>query len=579
MAIVMTTPTELPPAGAPGVLYLIDLSAYVFRAYHAIAPLTSYSGEPTQATYGTTTMLAKLVNERQPEFLAVAADSPGPTFRDAIDDRYKKNRPKPPPDLIQQLKRSREIVDAYCIPVFSSPGLEADDLIAVAVARAREKGLTVVIASSDKDFMQLVDERTILWDAMRDRVYGPPEVEAKFGVKPNQIRDLLALMGDASDNVPGVPSVGQKTAAALLTQFGTLDAVYADLDAVKKPKVRDALRDNEDEARVSQKLVTLRSDHEVDLDLEALRYGGADTKRLHELFVELGFVRFIKEVRTEAKLDVDYTLIRERAELTNFLEEARKVGQLAIEVHGTTREPMRASLCGFGLAHTIGHGVYVPVGHRHLGVGKQLTAKEVLEVLGPLLSDASLPIIGHDLKYSEVMLARQGQTLRGIVFDTMLASYVLDPETSHELAIAAERDAGVDMVSYDTLAPKQRGKPQAALDEIDVEEAVRYAAAFPEVCLRLREQQKPRLLSLGVDKLLRELELPLSSLLASMEQTGVLIDPAQLVELGGVMSKELTVLESRRRRPGARPTPRRSRPLPASTSCPRSCSSTGPSPS
>src|SRR6185369_13358945 len=227
----MTRPTALPPPGAPDVLYLVDLSGYVFRAYHAVAPLSSPSGEPTHATYGTVNMLSKLVDDRKPAYLGIAMDSPGRTFRDDLDAIYKAHRPPPPEDLVVQMKRCKEIVEAYRIPIFAADNLEADDLLAVAVQRAKARGLRVVIASSDKDLMQLVDdEQVMLWDAMRDKVYGVPEVTAKFGVPPGQVRDLLALVGDASDNVPGVPGVGMKTAAELLAQFGTLDGVYAHLD-------------------------------------------------------------------------------------------------------------------------------------------------------------------------------------------------------------------------------------------------------------------------------------------------------------------------------------------------------------
>src|SRR5882672_6575198 len=232
----------LPPPAAPGVLYLIDLSGYVFRAYHAIAPLSSSKGEPTHAVMGTVNMLQKVVNDRRPEMLAVAMDSRGPTFRKELDARYKAHRPAPPPDLSMQMARCEAIVKAYNIPIYQADGVEADDLIACVVARARESGVRVVIVSADKDLMQLVDDvkdDVVLWDSMRDKVYGPAEVHAKFGVAPSKVRDLLALTGDTSDNVPGVPSVGPKTAADLLNQFGTLEGIYEGLASVKKPKLRE----------------------------------------------------------------------------------------------------------------------------------------------------------------------------------------------------------------------------------------------------------------------------------------------------------------------------------------------------
>src|SRR5580692_5994927 len=251
---------RLPEVAAPDVLYLVDLSGYVFRAYHALPPLSSSKGEPTHAVLGTVNMLQKIVAERRPQMMAVAMDSKGPTFRHALDGRYKATRPAPPPDLSAQMARVGEIVRAWGVACFSQTMLEADDLIAAITARALSEGWRVVIVSADKDLMQLVhddDARVVLWDSMRDRVYGPAEVRAKLGVVPSRVRDFLALTGDTSDNVPGVPGVGPKTAVDLLTQFGSLDGIYAHLDQVARPKLRETLREHERDARLSQRLVTL----------------------------------------------------------------------------------------------------------------------------------------------------------------------------------------------------------------------------------------------------------------------------------------------------------------------------------
>src|SRR5580692_1275923 len=251
---------RLPEAGATDVVYLVDLSGYVFRAYHALPPLSSSKGEPTHAVLGTVNMLQKIVAERRPQMMAVAMDSKGPTFRHALDGRYKATRPAPPPDLSAQMARVGEIVRAWGVACFSQTMLEADDLIAAITARALSEGWRVVIVSADKDLMQLVhddDARVVLWDSMRDRVYGPAEVRAKLGVVPSCVRDFLALTGDTSDNVPGVPGVGPKTATDLLTQFGSLQAIYEGLDRVAKPKLRESLHVHEADALISQKLVTL----------------------------------------------------------------------------------------------------------------------------------------------------------------------------------------------------------------------------------------------------------------------------------------------------------------------------------
>ncbi len=543
-------PTALPPAGAPDVLYLIDLSGYVFRAYHAISPLSSPSGEPTHATYGTVAMLSKLVDERKPAYLGVAMDSPGKTFRDDLDPRYKAHRPPPPPDLGVQMSRCREIVEAYRIPIFIQEGLEADDLVAVTVARAKERGLRVVIASSDKDLMQLVDdERVMLWDAMRDKVYGHPEVVAKFGVPPEQVRDLLALVGDSSDNVPGVPGVGLKTAAELLAQFGSLSSIYARLDEVKKPRIRDSLKLHEAEALLSQKLVTLDGSAPVSLDLETLRYGGADTGRLRELFTELGFSRFLKAVRAPelTARAATYRVIATREELEGFARSARAAGRLAIDVHATSREPMSAHVCGIALACEPGQAVYVPLGHRYLGAPAQLAMSDIDAVLGPLLADPELPKVGHDVKYCEVILLRHRIGLLGVAFDTMLASYLLDPEGKNQLHELAERELGAKMQTLDEVAPKRRGQAQRALDEIELGEASTYGAAFADVALSLTDRLRPRLRAERLEDLLMQIELPLSAVLAEMELTGVLVDPQALAQLGAKMTTELAALEQKAR--------------------------------
>src|SRR5262245_9662245 len=233
--------TALPAPGAPDVLYLVDLSSYVFRAYHAISPLSNTKGEPTHATYGTVSMLQKLVGERRPSYLAVAMDSKKRTFRHELFSAYKATRTERPPDLTIQMERSREIVEAYRIPIFQIDGVEADDLIATAVRLARAAGLFVVIVGADKDLMQLLGERVVMWDTMRDKTYGPPEVVEKFGVGPPKLRDLLALVGDTSDNIPGVPSVGPKTAADLLHSYDSLDGIYAHLGDIQKKRLREVL--------------------------------------------------------------------------------------------------------------------------------------------------------------------------------------------------------------------------------------------------------------------------------------------------------------------------------------------------
>ncbi|PKN44518.1 MAG: DNA polymerase I, partial [Deltaproteobacteria bacterium HGW-Deltaproteobacteria-20] len=279
--------TALPPVGAADALYIVDLSGYVFRAYHAIAPLSSPSGEPSHATYGTITMLNRMIDERDPKLMAVAMDSKGPSFRKGIDDAYKANRPPPPEDLSVQMQRVRSLVELLGIQVWQQDGFEADDLIATAVRRALSEGLRVVIVSADKDLMQLVGGSVVMWDTMRNKVYGPAEVAEKFGVGPDKMHDLLALTGDSSDNVKGIPSVGPKTAAKLLEQFGSIEGIYEGIDQLKG-KLRENLEAHRAAADLARTLVALRDDLEIVFDKTALDFQPhVNVKGLEEAYTEL----------------------------------------------------------------------------------------------------------------------------------------------------------------------------------------------------------------------------------------------------------------------------------------------------
>lgn len=544
-------PTELPPPGAPDTLYVVDLPGYVYRAYHALEPLHSPTGEPTQAAYGTLIMLTKLMNERKPAFLAAAFEGAG-NFRDALDPRYKATRPPPPPDLHQQMGRCRALVEGHRIPILKADGFEADDVIATIAKQAKAAGLFVVIASADKDLMQLVDDRCVMWDAMRDRVYGAPEVVHKFGVPPSQVRDLLALVGDTSDNVPGVKGVGNKTAAELLGQFGTFDAMYARVAEVKKDRIRGLLLEHKEDALLSQKLVSLRTDAPVVFDKAALKNDGVDVERLRVLYGELGFTAKLAALPREgapatAAVALEIDTVLEPAALEALARRVTDAGRVALHVHTTPDEAMRAGISGVSFALALGRAAYVPLGHRYLGAPRQITLSAFAGIMGPLLADPGIQKLGHDTKRADVVLRRHGMRLLGVTFDAMLGSYMLDPEAAHDLATVAEREAGVRMTVFDVIAPKQRGKPVPTLDEVPLEEAAPFAGAFPDAILRVADKQLPRLAQAEVLELLQTLELPLSCLLAELETTGAMVDAAALGALGQTMSRELASLEDRAR--------------------------------
>ncbi len=552
---------RLPPPGAGDVLYLVDLSGYVFRAYHALPPLSSTKGEPTHAVLGTVNMLQKVVGERKPHMLAIAMDSRAPSFRRTIDARYKATRPAPPPDLSQQMARVEEIVHAWNAACFRVDGLEADDVIAAATKRALAEGWRVVIVSSDKDMMQLVrddDDRVVMWDSMRDKVYGPVEVREKLAVAPSQVRDFLALTGDTSDNVPGVPGVGPKTAADLLGQFGSLDAVYEHLAEVAKPKLRENLREHEADARVSQRLVTLDAAAPLDWSREKLLWGGADVASLRRLYSELEFNRQLDQLDaiaragTEAKQAraVVETVAQERtwacvldeAALERAVAEARAAGGVGLSVVATGTDAMRAGITGVALASRPGHGHYIPLRHRYLGCPPQLSWERVRAALAPLLADPRVTVVGHDVKEAGIALARAGAPVQAPVFDTHVAAYLLDPESPNGLKELARRELGVSLARFEDTPAKARG-PHPAFDELDVDGAARLAGPDPEVALALRASFEPRLEAEGLMALMRDVEMPLSRVLAAMEMRGVLVDVPALEKLGREVEQQLRDLE------------------------------------
>ncbi|HEY6461832.1 MAG TPA: 5'-3' exonuclease H3TH domain-containing protein, partial [Polyangiaceae bacterium] len=479
------TAARLPEPGAADVLYLVDLSGYVFRAYHALPPLSSTKGEPTHAVLGTVNMLQKVVTERKPAMLAIVMDSKGKTFRHALDVRYKATRPAPPPDLSQQMARVEQVVHAWNAACFRQDGLEADDLIAAAATRATAEGLRVVIVSADKDMMQIVhddDDRVVLWDSMRDRVYGPLEVREKLGVPPSRVRDLLALTGDTSDNVPGVPGVGPKTATDLLTQFGSIDGIYEHLADITKPKLRENLRTHEDDARISRKLVTLDASAPIEWSREKLVWGGADVVELRRLFLELEFTRQLDQldalarggagqaqatpvVAQVAPVERSYACIVDAGSLAQLVSEARSKGQLGLAVQTTSTDAMRAAIVGIALATEPARGHYVPVQHRYLGCPPQLPWEQLRTALAPLLAEGKVTVVGHDVKETSIVLARHGLPLVGPIFDTQIAAYLLDPESPNSLKELARREVGISVARHDDAAPKTRG-PQATFDEL-----------------------------------------------------------------------------------------------------------------
>lgn len=561
--------TELFEAGAPDVLYLVDLSGYVFRAYHAVAPLSSPSGEPTQAVFGTVNMLERLVRECKPQLFAVAMDSRTPTFRKEMFPEYKAHRPPPPPDLKQQMKRVSEIVHAFPIPCFQQDGVEADDVIASVVKQCRAQGLRVVIVSADKDLMQLLGDDVLMWDTMRNRVIGPDDARERFGVEIAQIRDVLALMGDSSDNIPGVPSVGPKTAKDLIREYGNIDGIYAGLDKIKRKKLRETLAENEVQARMSQRLVTLKDDVALEVSKTTLAFDRGGTQELRTLYAELGFSRQLANLDSASEptssssstpaqpnqrttkrssfspASVECEVVTSVEQLDSIAKAAMRAKQIAVWpcTHGAS--PLRAAWIGLALATSDTRAHYVPIGHRYMGVPAQLSEAEVGDWLWGLLSDGNVELVTYDSKSLMVLLQQRGYALSRCEFDVLIASYVLDAGAAHDLERVVMAQLSADLPSYEAQFKPKKGRRALPFDELEIPEAAPFAGQRAAALAALRQPMTERLEEETLAAPYLDIDLPLIPLLAELEQAGIKLDTEALRTLGQEVGSKLTELEAR----------------------------------
>jgi len=521
-------------------LFLIDGSSYIYRAYHATGVLSNSKGFPTGAVFGFTNMLMKTLKDRSPRHIAVVFDARGRTFRHVKFDGYKANRPSMPDDLGVQIPKIHEIVDAYALPCLSLEGFEADDIIATLVREAREAGWDVVIVSGDKDLMQLVGGGVTMWDPQREAVYDPDAVKAKFGVGPDQLLDLFALMGDSSDNVPGVPGVGQKTAAALIHEFGSLDRLYADLDRVSQEKVRQRLSEHREKAYLSRELVTLDDKVPIDKSLGDLAPGEPDPDLLRCLFRELEFKKLTDDLPARKSLDFSgYCTITTAQELVEWVQRMEHLGSFAVDTETTSEQPVRAELVGISLCGEPGKAAYIPVRHTY---GDQLPKKDVLDALRPILEDEKIEKVGQNIKYDMIVFKKEGVDIRGVACDTMLASYLLDSSRrGHSLDDLAQVFLDHRMIPIKELIGT--GKSQILFSDVDIPRASEYSCEDAEATWRIGEILCPRLKEEGLDDLFREVELPLIPVLADMELAGVKVDSAYLQELSNEFGAMLRATE------------------------------------
>ena len=542
-------------------LLIVDASGYVFRAFFALPPLTRPDGLPVNAVFGFCNMLLKLMQEHPGDDIVVVFDTGKPSFRNEVYTEYKANREAPPREMEVQFPLVREAARAFDLPVLEVEGFEADDVIATLARRAREEGREVVIVSSDKDLMQLVGPGISMWDPMKNRMIGPEEVEERFGVPPERVRDVLALAGDASDNVPGVPGIGIKTAARLIREFGSLEALLANLDRIRQPKRRQTLMENAERARLSYRLVGLEDDVPLPFDLADFRRREPDPAKLLAFFRENGFKSLIarlEQVAEEAAAEhareagkahaPRYSALREMAALEAVLARAGEAGRLAIDLETDSLAVDRARIVGICLAVESGEGFYLPLEHVD-DFGKriegQLAFAEVAERLAPVLTDPGILKIGHNLKFDMAILERHGLAVTPHD-DTLLVSYVLNGTShGHGLDELANRYLGYETLSYTALCGK--GASQITFDRVPVDRAVAYGAEDAEVTLRLWEVLRPLLLEERITRVYEGLDRPLVPVVARMERLGIRVDTDRLRELSERFGARMAELEERAR--------------------------------
>ena len=571
------------PTIAPNPLVLVDGSSYLYRAFHAFPPLTNSAGEPTGAMYGVLNMLKSLISQVQPSHIAVVFDAKGKTFRDEMFEQYKSHRPPMPDDLRKQIQPLHDIIRALGIPLLVIEGVEADDVIgtlAVAASKANQK---VLISTGDKDMAQLVDDNIMLINTMNNTLLDREAVIEKYGIPPELIIDYLALMGDSADNIPGVAGVGEKTALGLLQGIGSMAEIYANLDKVAELPIRgakklgDKLLAEKEMADLSYRLATIKTDVALDITPEQLTLGASNNDQLTEYFGRYEFKRWLNEVMNGADsitnnneqptkinhyqatpalaqdnsdetlpaIQIDrsrYETLLTEADLNRWMDKLKQAKLFALDTETDNLDYMAANLVGISFALENGEAAYLPLQLDYLGAPKTLEKTTALTLLKPILENPTIQKVGQNFKYDLTIFARNGIDVQGVTFDTMLESYVLNSTGRHNMDDLAKRYLGHQTISFEEIAGK--GKNQLTFNQIQLEQATEYAAEDADVTMKLQQvlweklSKEPTL-----EKLFKEMELPLLGVLSRMERRGVLIDSDALFLQSNEIANRLSELE------------------------------------
>ncbi len=530
-------------------LILVDGSSYLYRAFHALPPLTTADGQPTGAVYGVVNMIRKLLKDYRPEHMAVVFDAKGKTFRNELYKDYKAHRPPMPDELRSQIQPLHDIVDAMGLPRLVVPDVEADDVIGTLARQAEAAGMDVLISTGDKDMAQLVSDKITLINTMTDTRMNPDGVVEKFGIKPERIIDYLALIGDTSDNIPGVPKVGPKTAVKWLGQYGSLDEIMAHADDIKG-KIGENLRESLEQLPLSYRLATIVCDLELEQTPQTLNLEPPDKARLKALFERLQFRTWLSDLDDEAgeaapagpSPDTEYQTVLDKKTFRDWLGQLKKARLFAFDTETTSLDYMQARVVGVSFSVQPGKAAYVPFGHDYEDAPRQLTEEEVLGALKPLLEDRKVAKLGQNLKYDMHVLANHGVHLRGVAHDTLLESYVLDSTQRHDMDSMASRLLRHDTIHFEDIAGK--GAKQLTFNQIDLAQAGPYAAEDADITLRLHQVLHGRLeKEKRLNEVYETIELPLMPVIQRIERNGVTVDTAMLAKQSRQLAKRMEEIE------------------------------------
>ncbi|MDX2441763.1 MAG: DNA polymerase I [Desulfobacterales bacterium] len=524
-------------------IYMIDGSAYIYRAYHAVRGLSNSKGLPTNAVFGFTRMLLKLIEDHSPEYIGMFFDSKGPTFRHKMYKEYKANRPPMPEDLSVQVPYIKKVTEGFNLPAIEMEGFEADDLIGTFARMAEESGFSVVMVTGDKDFMQLVTDKSIIWDPMKDKTIDVKSIMEVNGVEPSMMIDVMGLSGDTADNIPGVPGIGPKTALSLIKTFGSMKNLYEKVDKITKKKQHENLVKYREQAFLSRELVTINTSVPLEFSPLEFEFKEPDNAKLSKLFKDLEFRQLQKTFPEKADLSKkDYRWVHSIKELSDLISRLRTAQVFAIDTETTSKNPMKANLVGLSFSMKADEAFYIPCAHDYPDMPEQLPLKDVLNLLKPLLENPDIKKIGQNIKYDWIVLDRHGINLEGVVFDTMLASYLINPsKRAHNLDQIA-----LDFLDHKTITYKEvvgKGKNASGFAQVPIEKAVPYACEDADITLMACNVLGPELNKAGLTELLEEVEMPLVPVLMKMEMTGICVNKDKLHSLSKTFEIKLGTLE------------------------------------